>query len=205
MKTDNNEILLRTADMYIGVLRRFLTEETSVHPETLISSASRMAGTLMFRSFGFNTEKLEPGQTLLSNESNVKGQHLTSLVDSTLKSLGDNIDIEKAKASLNVKSISKLTLKETQERFEGLFTSIADTVGISLSQASSAACIASAILVHEYRTTIDINRGYITAVYSHIEALNQVPVCHGEKPTLEKCSQTGQPTAPEKKPWFKFW
>jgi len=205
VNTDNNEILLRTADMFIGVLMKFLAQDGRVHPETAISSASRMAGTFMFRSFGLNTEAMEPGQVLLTPNANEKSAHLTSLIDATLSGIGDKIDIEKAKAALDVRSISTLTLLETQERFESLFSAISKTVGLSLPQAGSAACIASALLVHKFRDKIDINRSYVTAVYGHIEALKTVPA-RIQVTTPPSPPQTPAVSTPGKsKPWYKLW
>ena len=157
MDTENYKIILHTADMFKGILRKFLAEGNGLHhPETLISSASRMAGTLMFRSLGINTKNLQPGQMLLSPEVNEKSAQLTNVINATLEGLGDNIDLEKAKASLDVGSTSKLTLLETQERFEPLFMAIVKTVGLSLSEASTAASIATAILIHDCRNAIEL-------------------------------------------------
>lgn len=48
----------------------------AIHPETAISSAGRVAGSLLLRSFNFDLASHEPDTVLLSNEANEKGPML---------------------------------------------------------------------------------------------------------------------------------
>jgi hypothetical protein len=198
--TVSHEILLHTANLYITVLRKFVETGEPLQAESLISSASRMAGTLMFRTFTFDLSRSKPGEVVLSEEANSKGAHLTNLVNVTLEGLGDKVDVEKAKASLDVSAISRWSLLETQSRFEPLFRAIAKTVGLSLPEAGAAASIASGILVHESPPRLDMDRAYIIAIYGHIEALKKVPAHLQEKGEVPPSG-----AAATKSRRFKFW
>jgi len=53
------------ADAMVEVFAARLGENRAVHAETAIASAARMAGTMLFRSFGLDTSKMPPGAVVL--------------------------------------------------------------------------------------------------------------------------------------------
>ncbi len=210
MSADSHKILLQTADMYANLVKKLLSPELRAHPETLISSTSRMAGTLMFRSFCPDSSRYQAGQMLVLPETDERAAHLTTLLNTTLEQLGNKIDLAHATKVLDPSAVSQLTLAQVQTRFEPMFVGIAKEVGLSLPQAACATCIASAVMVHEARSKIDIDRAYITAVYGQIEALKIVPVHLQEDRKIDinsllqaKAKADQQTAAP--KPWYRFW
>jgi len=72
-----------------------LGQNGTLHSETVIAAAARMAGTMLFRSFGFDTSKMLPGAAVLSNEANQKGPELLNIVGGMLQKYGLQPDKEK--------------------------------------------------------------------------------------------------------------
>lgn len=202
-KQQAHQKLLLTADLYIAALRKYFAGQYADHPETMIASASRMAGTLMLRSFSGDLAGRQAGQLLALPQTQERGAHLTTLLHTTVEQLGNTLDFAKAEAALEPHNISRLNLQQSQIAFEPVFTAMATANGLSLPQAACAACLASAILVHEAKKKIDINRAYITAVYGHIEALKTVPTPLPNMQLLD-LSPFSTP-APKKKAWYQFW
>ena len=62
-----------------------------VHPPTVIAACARMAGTYLFRSFGLNLKGVQPGQAVLSAESNQHSPMLLRVAAGILSSLGVTI------------------------------------------------------------------------------------------------------------------
>lgn len=211
MSQENQRILLQTADMYVNLVKKLLAPDLRSDPETLISSTSRMAGTLMFRSFCPDTSAYEAGQMLVLPQTDERAAHLTILLNTTLEQLGNTLNLEQASKHLDPNAISKLSLAQVQTRFEPVFVGIAKEMGLSLPQAACATCMASAVLVHEARNKIPLERAYITAVYGQIEALKIVPVTLASDQKIDVTSLLqAQPTKPtnqtaRKKPWYRFW
>ncbi len=210
MSATSHKVLLQTADMYANLVKKLLSPELRNHPETLISSTSRMAGTLMFRSFCPDTSAYQAGQMLVLPETEERAAHLTTLLNTTLQQLGNSINFAHASSVLDPNAVSQLTLAQVQTRFEPMFVGIAKEVGLSLPQAACATCIASAVMVHEASRKIELDRAYITAVYGQIEALKIVPVTLAEDRKIDissllqaKAQELQQ--APHKKPWYRFW
>lgn len=211
MSHDSHRILLQTADMYANLIKKLLAPELRADPETLISSTSRMAGTLMFRSFCPDTSAYQAGQMVVLPETNERAAHLTSLLNTTLEQLGNTLDLEQATKQLDPNAISKLSLAQVQTRFEPVFVGIAKEMGLSLPQAACATCMASAVMVHEARSKMALERAYITAVYGQIEALKIVPVALASDSKIDVTSLLHASNAAStinaraKKPWYRFW
>lgn len=167
--------LVKVGQMFGNTLLKLLEGVTTLQAETLISSASRLAGTFMFRSESLNVGNAQPGQVVMFPNAEVKAAQLSNLITVTLQSLGCVLDMNKAKAALDTSSISSITLLETQSRFEPLFQAISKTAGLTLIESGTSAAIASAFLASKRPYGIDINRAYIVAIYGMHEGLKHVP------------------------------
>src|ERR1700733_10488862 len=69
-----------------------LGRRRAVHSETAIAAGARMAGTMLLRSFGFNTSAMSPGSVVLSDEANVQGPELVNIVAAMLHNYGLPLD-----------------------------------------------------------------------------------------------------------------
>ena len=65
MTDEQHKTLISAASFFNDSSRKLLTIEGRLHAETLIASVSRMAGSLIYRSFGFD-KAIEPGTSVLS-------------------------------------------------------------------------------------------------------------------------------------------
>ena len=57
-----------------------LRTDKGVHAETAVASVARMAGTFLFRSFGFQLPDVEPGGVVLSEQANEAGPRLIQIL-----------------------------------------------------------------------------------------------------------------------------
>jgi hypothetical protein len=87
MADEHQKILVDTAQLFSDCARKFLTVDGKIHAETLIISVARMAGSLMYKSFGFSMS-IAPGTAVLSDHANTHGPKLMNVMFLTLKQLG---------------------------------------------------------------------------------------------------------------------
>ena len=80
------------ADTTVAVLQT----ERGVHAETAVAGTARMAGTFLFRSFGFAPEGVKPGQPVLSDEANEQGPRLIEVFGFSLEQVGIKLDMEQS-------------------------------------------------------------------------------------------------------------
>jgi hypothetical protein len=93
MNDQNFKNLLQTADLNNQWARKVLTTERGLHAETLIIALARMAGSLMYRSFGLG-DSIQPGTVVLSPKANIDGPKLMNLMIITLQHLGHKTLVE---------------------------------------------------------------------------------------------------------------
>lgn len=70
MDNEQHKALVAAAEFFNQTSRKMLTLEGRLHAETLIASTARMAGSLMYRSFGFD-KTIEAGTSVLSEQYRV--------------------------------------------------------------------------------------------------------------------------------------
>ena len=80
------------AEEFENLIFNSLQSEKGIHAETAVAASARMAGTFLFRSFGFPLKGIESGQPVFSDAANEQGPKLMELLDSALKQMGLNID-----------------------------------------------------------------------------------------------------------------
>jgi len=152
-----------------------LGKNRAVHSETAISAAARMAGTMLFRSFGLDTSKLPPGTVVLSNEANEKGPELLSIVIMMMRQYRLQPDNEKL---ANVKERGgppKLTVLETQELLEADLAQIREQHHLTLEEGAHACALATAWLIRDCAPQIGLEFGFNIAAYGFIEGAKTVP------------------------------
>ena len=76
-----------------------LRTDKGVHAETAVASVARMAGTFLFRSFGFQLPDVEPGGVVLSEQANEAGPRLIQVLAGALAEIGVALDEQKLGAT----------------------------------------------------------------------------------------------------------
>ena len=108
---------------------RALTNERGVHAETAVVAAARVAGTLLFRTFGLPARGVEPGTPVFSAVANERGPVLVDVLQAGLSGLG--VD---ASAPVSSEQIGEhppqLTLLEMQRPIEPAVAAIAASQGL---------------------------------------------------------------------------
>ncbi len=174
MTNEHNQVLISAANFFKETSRKLLTVDGKLHAETLILSLARMAGSLMYRSFGFD-EAIEPGTTVLSDRANIHGPKLMNVMFSTLNQLGDKVGEENLNREWASPKFSQLTFKECHERLAPFFIKYCEVAPINFYDAAIGAAIAVAITVHDCREVLSVDKGGAIAVYGFIEGTKTAP------------------------------
>lgn len=148
----------------------------AVHCETVIAAAARMAGTLLFRTFGFDTTKIEPGTVVLSEEANEKGPRLLGIVGGMLQRYGLELDPQKLAKITDHGEAPRLTVTEMQALLEADLNSVREKFGLSLEGGAQACALAAAWWIKESAPTIGLEVGFNIAQYGLIEGCKTAPL-----------------------------
>jgi hypothetical protein len=151
-----------------------LQTDRMVDPETAVLAAARMAGTFLFRSFGFALPNLVPGEYVLSAQANEHFPRLVGLLSSLLLEVGIRIDETRRGASWSPDR-AQLSVVETQRLLGPEFAAIRDRHGLSLQQAAEAGAVATATILSQCAKALDPNVAFSVAVTGFIEGTKTVP------------------------------
>lgn len=171
-----------------------LGNNRAVHSETAIASAARMAGLMLFRSFGIDTSKILPGTVVLSEEANEQGPELINIVAYMLEQFGLKPNNEKISENSHNGEKSKMTVLETQKLLEKDILDIKQKYQLSFKESAYACALTTAWLIKECAPQIGLEVGFGIAIYSFIEGTKTVPY-----------SAENQDLNGDKKPWYRFW
>jgi hypothetical protein len=83
-----------------------------------------MAGTFLFRSFGFSMEGIEPGQVVLSGLAMNKGPQLIQVLSAALSHVGVSLNEEEMGRSPGPENQPHQGFLETQKQLEPLYVAI---------------------------------------------------------------------------------
>ena len=199
MNNQEHKHLIEAADFFNKSFRKFIITDHGIHAETIIASAARMSGTMLFRSFVPSDTNFKPGTTVLSDQANVGGPKLMNLMFATLNSLGQIVGEDTVNRNGLTTQSSQLTLQQTQERLDPLIIAYCKAAPLSFEEAALALAIATGILINDCRSVLDVQQGAAIAVYGLIEGAKTAPIA-------VICSGVKKVTAPEeKKPWYKVF
>jgi hypothetical protein len=173
----------------VEVLAEKLGKNRAVHSETVIAAGARMAGTMLFRSFGFDTATMSPGSAILSGEANVQGPELMTILASMLHRYGLPIEREKLEKVSGRGEAPKFTVTEMQELLDQDLTRIREKHGLGLVDGARACALAAAFLVRECAPKIGLEVGFNVAAFGFIEGCKTVPIT---------------PETKIKRPWYRF-
>jgi hypothetical protein len=183
---------LRAAERIADLIIAALTTERGVHAETAIASAARLGGTFLFRSFGLQTESVQPGTPVLSDAANVHGPLLVQTFGAGLARLGVTVDQSAISQPIPADNAPHLSVLETQAALEAPVSTTADSHQLDRQAAGHACALAAAILIQKSRSVLDPGIGAALAVYGFVEGSKTMP---GPLPDASA----------ERKPWYKLW
>lgn len=165
----------QAAREFVDIAIDKLADEKGVHAETVIAGVARMAGTFLFRSFGFQLKDGKPGQAVLSEQANEKGPRLVNIAASVLADAGVKLDPNAVSEDLMKGHEPLLDFLNTQQTLETVFNGVRERHGLSFVQAADAAALATAMLIHQTSQVLDPNVAFQIAVYSFIEGSKTIP------------------------------
>lgn len=205
MSNENIEKMIEAADLLNDILRKVIASEKGIHAETIVSAAARMAGTMLFRSFSLPIETLQPGTVVLSDEANKHGPMLLNTMFVTLKQLGHNDLNENSLNGANeTTALSQLSLAKTQELLLPWYVQTQNACKLSPRDTAGAGAMATAILIHDCRSVLNVHSGCAIAIYGVVESSKTVPLKFPDSLEQWDVSPSPQPLA-NKKPWYKLW
>jgi len=145
----------------------------AIHPGTAISAAARLAGSFMFRSFGFNLTDIKPGTAVLSEQANEKGPALINVMGGSLINMGLHLDNEKINNSSNAQSNVSFpdSLNLIQQEAHDIMTGNT----LSFEEMAYACAMATAFIVKECQNELPVESGFNTAIYGFIEGSKTCP------------------------------
>ncbi|MBU3025824.1 hypothetical protein [Zobellia galactanivorans] len=171
-----------------------------------ISSTARLAGSFLFRSFGFNVADAKPGSAMLSEEANTKGPQLVQITHAVLQKYGVQIDNNKMSGSNRKRAESNFV--DAIAKVQDPALEIMKNNDLSYEQMAQSAAIATAFIIQQ-SANIAPEEGFGTAIYHYIEGTKTFPPEFSdtsEKPTNTKApAKENTESKGSSKPWWKFW
>jgi hypothetical protein len=174
MAASNPSDLIAAAGLYRETAWKLLSEQGRLHVETLIASTAWMAGSLLYRSFGFDPA-LPPGTAVLSDQANQQGPRLMEVMLAALRQMGHDLNEASLDRAFLTTEASQLDFQAASERLAPFFLKIAELKGLDLPRAAEAAAVATGLLVHDGREVLPVDRGAAIAVAGFVEGCKTAP------------------------------
>jgi hypothetical protein len=150
-------------------------EKREINPIEAISSCANLVGLFMFLSFGIPTKELEQGSVLLSEQANEIGPKVINRLGYEMSKYGLEIDQSKIKDYQNPDP-KKLPYVETLKRIQIPAIEIMKKHNFSHERAMIISISATAFIIYNLKTGIDLNKAYSLAIYGIVEASKTVPL-----------------------------
>jgi len=200
---DQNNAVNDIIEMIVSVMGSGSRE---IDTTEAISSTARLAGSFLYRSFGFKIEDAKPGTAMLSHDANNKGPELVNITHAVLQSFGVQIDSNKMSNANISKSNNDFTAIIGKIQTPAL--KIMQKNKLSYEQMAQSAAIATAFIIQQ-SSNITPEEGFGTAIYHYIEGSKTYPPEFEEssegKKTADKIMNDESKIASEPKSWWKFW
>ena len=167
-----------------------------------ISSTARLAGSFLFRSFGFKINEAKPGTVMLSEEANIKGPQLVNITHAVLQNFG--IQIDNNKMSNGNQKHAESNFVDVISKVQVPALDIMKKRELNYEQMAQSSAIATAFIIQQ-SGNITAEEGFGIAIYHYIEGSKTKPpefnlVAKNEEKKLEEKNSDGQT-----KPWWKIW
>lgn len=144
-----------------------------LHSATAIATSARLSGLFIFRSIGLNIADEKPGTIVLSGEANEGGGELINVIGFILSDIVLDIDNNKLelaeipKAQINF--IESLNLTQTKA------IEIMRKYKLTEREMSVACAVSTALIIQKCQNDLDVETGFITALYELIRGSKTVP------------------------------
>lgn len=196
---NQNEAVNEIIEMVVNVVGKGSRE---IDTTEAISSTARLAGSFLFRSFGFKTNDAKPGTVMLSEEANIKGPQLVDITYAVLLNFGIQIDNNKMSNGNQNQPLSSFI--DVIGKIQNPALEIMKKNDLSYEQMAQSAAIATAFIIQQ-SNNITPEDGFGTAIYHYIEGSKTNPPdfdlnAKSEPKKLEEEKRDNQ-----KKPWWKIW
>ncbi|KXK00426.1 MAG: hypothetical protein UZ17_ACD001002182 [Acidobacteria bacterium OLB17] len=163
------------ADEFVAATIDALRNEKGVHIETAIAATARMAGTFLFRSFGFQLADAEPGSAVLSDRANEKGPMLIDIVGQKLTAA----NLVPGPGTLEMEPGEEhrphLSFLESQQKLEPSYDAIRRRWGLSLEDGAKAAAEAVGSLIVQGSQVLDPGIAFNIAAFGFVEGSKTLP------------------------------
>lgn len=194
---NQNEAVNDIVEMVIKVIGNGCRE---IDTTEAISSAARLAGSFMFRSFAFKINDAEPGTAILSEEANIKGQQLVNITYAVLQNLG--VQIDNNNMSMSNHKLSESNFIDVIRKIQNPALEIMKKRNLTYEQMAQSAAIATAFIIQQ-SNSIKPEEGFGTAIYHFIEGSKTYPPdsnSNFEKGTNKQTKSNKSP-----RPWWRIW
>jgi hypothetical protein len=167
-----------------------------------ISSTARLAGSFLFRSFGFKINDAKPGTVMISEEANMKGPQLVNITHAVLNNFG--IQIDNNKISNGNQKHAESNFLDVIRKVQSPALDIMKKRELSFEQMAQSAAIATAFIIQQ-SSNITPEEGFGLAIYHYIEGSKTNPP--DINLVVESATKSQQVKNIDKltKPWWKIW
>lgn len=180
----------------VDLIASCVGQNRAIHPETAISAAARLSGSLLLRSFNLSHENMDPGTIILSNEANEKGPMLVNTLAAFLSASNVPLDEQKLGGEAAHRGEEpRIDILAALSLLQGEALKISERNSLSQEQAAQAAALATGFVVKECAPQIGAETGFNVAVFGFIEGSKTVPPDIAAVPRVQNMA----------KPWYKFW
>jgi hypothetical protein len=167
--------LVATATQLKEWLYGALKNDKGLHVETLVSSASRLSGAALLRSFNLDLSKLQPGSAVFSDLANEAGPQLMNYLGSMLTSNGIALDNDVAGADPGPDHASQLHFTDTLAKLGPEARAILARAGLDDALGARALILACAMIIFDTREVVDPSVSFGIAIAGLVEGSKTVP------------------------------
>lgn len=148
-KKNQNDAVNDIVEMMVKVIGNGSRE---IDTTEAISSTARLAGSFLFRSFGFKINDAKPGTAILSEEANIKGPQLVNITYAVLQNFG--IQIDNNKMSNGNQKYAESNFVDVIGKMQVPALEIMKKNGLNYEQMSQCAAIATAFIIQQSNNII---------------------------------------------------
>lgn len=196
--TENqNKAVDDIVEMVVSVIGKGSREIDAIEA---ISSTAILAGSFLFRSFGFKADGAKPGTVMLSEEANTKGLQLVNITHAVLHNMG--VEIDDSKMSNAKQQNAKSNFVDVIGKVQNPALEIMKKNNLNFEQMAQSSAIATAFIIQQSANIITPEQGFGTAIYHYIKGAKTLPPEFGSNPDNSTSAET---TKGNPKPWWKFW
>lgn len=160
----NSRTQFETSEQLTQTILAHLSTDKGIHPETAISAAALMAGTLLLRSCRLPLANLTPGSPVFSDRVNRLGPRVLETVHQTLTLLEIPIDVKSLSHDIAEANRPLLTLQQVQNLLDAPISALLQNHGLSDKEGYRAAAISVAVLIDKAKAVLNPSLAFAIVV-----------------------------------------